>query len=136
MTDIRATTSNPGELGREFRAASAKLTAGVVPVAAKFGALLLTKVRANASGRPGPRAITGDYRRSWALELRGGTGARGVATAVVGTNRPQARRLEYGFVGQDALGRHVRQPPYAHADPALDAIGPAFEAAVERLAEL
>lgn len=81
-----------------------------------FGQLYQTRVRAAASGRPGPRAITGNYRRSISLEV--GRSASGTV-AIVGTNAPQARRLEFGFVGSDSLGRHYNQPPYPHFEPPL-----------------
>lgn len=86
--------------------------------------LLETQIKANASlpagGPPGPRAITGDYRASWNARKTG----RDERT--VGSDRPQARRLEYGFVGPDALGRVYNQPPYPHVRPAVDVIGPRF----------
>lgn len=89
-------------------------------------ALLLTRVKANASGRPGPNAPTGDYRRSWTRrKVTGGFS--------VGTNRPQARRLEYGFVGTDSIGRTYNQPPYPHLGPAVDVIEPLFN---RRMAEI
>jgi Bacteriophage HK97-gp10, putative tail-component len=58
---------------------------------------------------------TGDYRRSWSTQVNG-------MTARVGTNKPQARRLEYGFVGADSLGRHYNQAPRPHVRPAFDAV--------------
>jgi hypothetical protein len=58
---------------------------------------------------------TGDYRRSWTTELRG-------KTAVVGTNKPQGRRLEFGFVGADSLGRHYNQAPQPHVRPSIDEV--------------
>ncbi|MEU1134257.1 hypothetical protein ABZ383_31105 [Streptomyces sp. NPDC005900] len=65
--------------------------------------LLRALIRENASGRPGPNIITGQYFDSWRSEpfhVPEGGGA------TVGTNRPQGRRLEYGFVGTDSIGRH------------------------------
>ena len=97
-----------------------------------YGQLLLTKVRSKASGRPGPNVITGDYRRSWSMRMGH---AAGLTTAWVGTNAPQGRRLEYGFHGQDALGRHYDQPPYPHAEPALNEISPDFQKAVYDILE-
>lgn len=82
--------------------------------------LLQTKIQGNASGRPGPRVITGDYRRSWTTTHHG-------AASTVGTNKPQARRLEYGFYGPDRLGRVYNQPPFPHVGPAVDAVTPAFQ---------
>lgn len=82
-----------------------------------YGLLYQTRVRARASGRPGPRAITGDYRRSITLELRAGENG---TIAEVYSNRPQARRLEYGFMNMtDSLGRAFHQPPYPHWEPDL-----------------
>lgn len=86
--------------------------------------LLRTRVLARASGRPGPRAPTGDYRRSWTpprvavsiTRIKGWTG----------TNAPQAWRLEKGFVGRDAIGRYYNQPPYEHAAPAVDDVQEGF----------
>lgn len=89
-------------------------------------AMLLTQIKANASGRPGPNVDTGDYRRSWTRrKVPGGFS--------VGTNRPQARRLEYGFYGADSLGRVYAQPPYPHVGPAADLIEPAFTRAMEEV---
>lgn len=92
------------------------------------GQQLLTSIRGHASGRPGPRAITGNYRRSWNMRLSGTTGR---ISAEIGTNAPQARRLEYGFVGVDRLGRVYNQPPYPHVQPAADQIERTFYAACE-----
>lgn len=94
------------------------------------GHLLRTRVMANASGRPGPNVVTGDYRRS--IELRV-TDMGGEVTAIVGTNLPQGRRLEFGFVGADSLGRIYNQPPYPHFGPAFDEVSPKFIQAVEVL---
>lgn len=81
----------------------------------RAGVQLEGQIRANASGRPGPNWITGDYRGSFTVSPVGGRLA-----VVVGTNRPQARRLEFGFVGTDSLGRSYNQPPYPHVQPAVD----------------
>lgn len=88
-----------------------------------YGALLRTRVMAKASGRPGPRTITGDYRRSWRNRFSGGGGGYKSET---GTNEPQARRLEFGFNGMDSLGRVYNQPPFPHARPAFSEIAPEF----------
>lgn len=78
---------------------------------------------------PGPNVALGDYVRSINLT----TGYEGgVATAVVATNAPQARRLEYGFLPPniDSLGRGFHQPPYPHWRPAKAEIEPRLIAAV------
>jgi hypothetical protein len=96
-----------------------------------YGMLLQTKVKAYASkprtGPPGPRIQTGDYVRSISLNVN--RTPDGVEAAV-GTNKPQGRRLEFGFVGVDAIGRHYNQPPYPHFRPALLEVQPAFLAAI------
>ena len=77
-----------------------------------------TKAKANASGRPGPRAITG--------RLRGSINSQLVVSnpltpkAVVGSNVEYARRIEKGFVGQDSKGRVYDQPAYPYLLPALE----------------
>lgn len=58
---------------------------------------------------------TGDYRRSWHMRVHG-------MRATVGTNKPQGRRLEYGFVGTDSLGRTYNQAPRPHVRPAVDMV--------------
>lgn len=93
-----------------------------------YGALLQTKVKAKASGRPGPNAPTGDYRRSIALRMQGNAQ---MSQATVGTNKPQGRRLEFGFKGTDSLGRSYNQPKYPHFGPALTEIEPTFLEALE-----
>ncbi|OIJ97775.1 hypothetical protein BIV25_13285 [Streptomyces sp. MUSC 14] len=90
--------------------------------------LLRVRIQRNASGRPGPNVITGQYRASWDVRM---TTSGGQVTAEVFTDAPQARRLEYGFVGVDALGRYYRQPPYPHVEPAFRQTEPAFVQALE-----
>lgn len=118
------------EAARDFVAISAKVSAGTAPLVAHYGQLYQGRVRARASGRPGPRVITGDYRRSIGLVL---TQFNGAPAAVVGTDAVQARRLEYGFASTDSLGRHFNQPPYPHWEPDLEKTTSEFEKALERL---
>ena len=80
----------------------------------RAGALVETQAKANASGRPGPRVQTGNLRRSI------NTRAINDETVSIGTPVEYGPRLEYGFVGRDALGRNVSQPPYPFLLPALE----------------
>ncbi|HEX5566596.1 MAG TPA: HK97 gp10 family phage protein [Streptomyces sp.] len=81
------------------------------------GELGRARIRGNASGRPGPNVITGDYRRSWQVVARRIPYG---AQVTVGTDRPQGRRLEFGFYDMtDSLGRHYFQPPFPHVSPAI-----------------
>lgn len=100
-------------------------------VTATYGMLLLTLVKAHAARRPGPRIITGDYNRSIVYRPDVGLGWVG---ARVETNAPQGRRLEFGFVGVDSLGRHYNQPPYPHFGPALDRVADEYTAAIAAIA--
>ncbi len=114
-------------LARELEAKSIAAGAKVFGVVRRFGLLLQSQIVAGAQGRPGPRRRSGDYIRSW------NTLARNVGTSAVadvGTSSPQARRLEYGFVGTDAIGRTYNQGPLPHVRPALDRITPGFELAL------
>jgi hypothetical protein len=117
----------------------------------RYGLLAQTKVRANMSGRTGvtfmpegeedagpsgeigPRAQTGDLRRSVTTE----TAIDGVTVrSTTGSNEPQVLRLELGFVGVDAIGRHYDQPPYPAWRPAFDALAPSYRRDIEVLAAL
>jgi hypothetical protein len=92
-------------------------------------------IQQNASGRPGPNVITGAYRSSWRIEpfaVPDGGGAE------VGTDKPQGRRLEYGFYDMtDSIGRHFYQPPFPHVQPAVNDLSAeyqqAFREALDRI---
>jgi len=84
----------------------------------RTGALYRTRVRAKASGRPGPRAQTGDYRRS--IAQTNTHESDGTPVALVHTNKPQALRLEYGFIGPDVLGRVYNYQGHPHWAPAAE----------------
>lgn len=116
---IHATTHRAAVIERE-----------VAALIQHYGQILNSRIKAKASGRPGPNAPTGDYRRSWTLLF---TFSGGTATAINGTNEPQGRRLEFGFVGMDSLGRNYNQPPYEHVGPALDEVEPELVDAGQRL---
>ena len=98
--------------------------------------LVKDSTQANASHRPGPELETSDYRDSWRTgesryeKDRDEAGGEVVTTSVY-TEEPQGHRLEWGFVGTDSKGRQVNSPPYAHLGPAIDAVRPTFEAAMD-----
>jgi hypothetical protein len=116
-----------GNVAAKLYDASLALGPLVNRVVDETSALLLTAIKRNASGRPGPNAPTGDYRRSWTRQkIKDGYN--------VGTNRPQARRLENGFNGRDSQGRMYNQPPYEHLGPALDEVSPQFVDQMQRVA--
>lgn len=120
------------ELAAALIEGAAQVDALVEIVVAKSAHDMVGLVQKHASGRPGPNAPTGDYRGSWnALPVAEATGV----SWSVGTDRAQAARLEYGFVGPDSLGRVFHQDPLPHMGPAYDEIAPVFEAAMAKAAE-
>lgn len=130
--------SNADDIAQVLASGDLKVRAGVRSTLIHYGTLLVTRVQAKASGRPGPNTPTGDYRRS--IHMQTSEGLLGLTpggfVVAVGTNKPQGRRLEFGFVGRDSLGRVYNQPPYPHFGPALDEISGPLEQALGRLVEL
>jgi len=91
------------------------------------GRLLRALIMENASGRPGPNVISGDYRGSWTPAPFAVPDGGGVT---IGTREPQGRRLEYGFYDMtDSIGRHFYQPPFPHVEPAVNELSADFEGA-------
>lgn len=123
-------SSNAALVARDLVTVTVATQQAVRSTVRSQGALFRTKVQARASGRPGPRAQTGDYRRSI------GEQTTETATSIrseVGTNSPQGRRLENGFWGLvDSLGRLYHQPAYPHFEPAADEMEHVFPVAIER----
>jgi hypothetical protein len=76
-------------------------------------------IRRNASGRPGPNIITGQYRASWQTVTQPLPYG---ALCTIGTDAPQGRRLEWGFTGIDSIGRYYDQPPFPHVGQAVPRI--------------
>jgi hypothetical protein len=103
-------------------------TATEVGIARTYGVIYLNRVKARASGRPGPRVITGAYRRSIHMRMES---MAGNPVAIVGTDAPQAHRLEYGGAGVDSRGRHWHQSPLPHWEPDLAPTGLEMELAME-----
>lgn len=126
-------SSNADDVARAFDAAGIRVGVRSTAIVRHHTLLGQTRAKAHASGRPGPRAVTGDYRRSISTSVA--ASLRGVS-GHFGTNKDQARRLENGFVGIDSIGRHYDQPAYPHFGPAYEETLPGFIAAVEHLAEL
>lgn len=58
---------------------------------------------------------TGTLRRSIHVEMMDDD-----TTAIIGTDLPYARRLEYGFVGKDKLGRYYNQAAQPYFRPPLE----------------
>lgn len=125
--DVPRTFRDSFALSAELARMGPAVRARTAAITRHHAMLLRVRIQANASGRPGPRVITGDYRASWQVTVAQTGGA---VTATVTTDAPQWRRLEYGFVGADRLGRHYRQPPYPHIEPAWQRTQPVYVAAL------
>ena len=123
--------SSPKQVAADLARLGATVNTQVHGVTVAYTAELQAQVQRNASGRPGPEAPTGDYRRSITRQV---SKTATSSTGMVGTNKPQGRRLEFGFTGTDSLGRSYNQPPYPHFGPALDKIGPRYEKAIRAVA--
>ena len=121
MMDVQVIGAD--RVARDLALAAARLAGETSQVVRRHGVMLVQRIRAHASGRPGPNVITGQYRASWQSQTTG-TATR------VWTDAPQAMRLENGFVGADSLGRLYNQPPFPHIGPAVDEVEPQFEAAL------
>lgn len=85
----------------------------ITGVAASFSAKLLSTVRQRAP------VETGGYRRRITARVEG-------FALIVESTDAYARRLEYGFVGEDSLGRHYSQSPQPHFRPAAEEITPEY----------
>jgi hypothetical protein len=130
VSDAVEITSNASYVAEQFVLAGVRTAAKGKALLYHYGVRLLASVKAHASGRPGPRMVTGDYNRRIALQFSGGENPR----ASVITNADQGLRLEFGFMGMtDSLGRTFHQPPYPHFGPGFDEIAPQFERAVRDL---
>ena len=115
------------DVAGRFVRMSAEMTARMPGVVSRGGEIIRQEILSRAQGRPGPEAITGDYLRSWKIDRRG------PLEEEVYSDADQARRLELGFVGVDALGREYDQPPFPHVGPGVSAAKPKITAGFDRL---
>lgn len=90
--------------------------------------LLMQEAVINASGRPGPNIVTGEYVSKFRTEISDNT-------LTLSNPSEQAHRLEYGFYGADSLGRVYNQPPFPHFRPAIKTAGVALKKALGKFAK-
>lgn len=128
MSMFDADFSNVNLTAKQFLQFQRNAAAGMDDILRDYSERYRQEVIKNASGRPGPEIVTGDYIKSITVHKED------TDDYVVSTDAPQADRLEHGFVGRDALGRIYNQPPFPHWQPALDVIEPQLLAAVEQAA--
>jgi len=109
----------PDQLAARLETAALRIGPAVAHGVEHAAELGRAQIKGHASGRPGPNVITGQYRNSWQVEKRHLPHG---AQCTIGTEEPYGRRLEFGFVGADSLGRVYNQPPFPHVQPALPAM--------------
>ncbi len=115
-TDARAAAAELLAAGTAMMAEAAEITRLSTGAAEQL-------VRENASGRPGPNIITGEY----VATIHSIFYVIGpVAVGVVTSDAAQAERLENGFIGMDSAGRQYHQPAFPHFGPAADIIEPEY----------
>lgn len=111
-------------LGAAIGAVNALAGAAVGPVRKAVTEAALWGQGAVAANAP---KDTGDYARSISHRV---TSSASAVDATIGTNRPQGRRLEFGFYGVDSLGRHYNQAPRPHWEPVRQQMPQVLRAAV------
>jgi hypothetical protein len=135
---VASAYSNAYELASDMAGAARQGLEDAKRITRHYGMLLETQIKANVyhwtpPQQPMRHKRTGAYRRSWTTRH---ASAGGVSTATVGTNAPQARRLEYGFSGPDRLGRVYDDPPRPHVGPAADEWFPKYVDALRDIPSL
>lgn len=113
----------PEELADRLERAATRIGPAIARGIDHTATLGIARIRGNASGRPGPNVISGDYRSSWLPRPKHARRLPYGAMCTLATDAPQGRRLEWGFTGTDSLGRSYNQPPFPHVEPAIDFIG-------------
>jgi hypothetical protein len=117
----------------EFAARATSAKAMAEAINAEFSARMVTAVKQAASGPPGPNVVTGKYVESISATADNTAMSAGFG---VGSDAPQAMRLEYGFVGTDSAGRTYDQAPFPHFRPVADRMEVEYEEAMAALGDL
>ena len=119
MTDPGVHVIGAEDLAAKFRALADDIKGPALEAATRAAALpILNQVRITVPEGGRTPYKTGTYRRSFHMETVEKTPER--CTVQVGTDSPYGKRLEYGFVGADKLGRVYNQSPRPHVRPAFD----------------
>jgi hypothetical protein len=113
---VKLDTTGLKNLENRFRRLTGRVPKGSAMAVNRLGDRMLAMVRQNASGRPGPEVRTGAYLGTITIVERSSAG--NVSSVYVGSGAPESARLELGYIGTDAAGRHVEAPPYPHFRPA------------------
>lgn len=106
------------DLGKAMKVLQPQVVAGMERACLWVEGTVKRSFTFNGPSKPGepPAVDTGRLRSSITHEVRvEGDGVIGL----VGTNVEYARRLEFGFVGTDKLGRNINQPARPFLRPAV-----------------
>ena len=119
MTDPGIVVRGGDDLAKAFSKFADDIKGPALEAATRAAALpVLNQVRITVPEGGRTPYKTGTYRRSFHMETVEKTPER--CTVQVGTDSPYGKRLEYGFVGADKLGRVYNQAARPHIRPALD----------------
>lgn len=119
MTDPGIVVKGGKELAKAFASLADDIRGPALEAATRAAALpVLNQVRITVPEGGKTPYKSGTYRRSFHMETVEKTPER--CTVQVGTDSPYGKRLEYGFVGADKLGRVYNQAARPHIRPALD----------------
>ena len=119
MTDPAIVVKGGEDLAKAFAALADDIKGPALEAATRAAALpVLNQVRITVPEGGKTPYKTGTYRRSFHMETVEKSSER--CRVEIGTDAPQAKRLEYGFVGADKLGRVYNQAARPHIRPALD----------------
>ena len=119
MSSPGITLKGGEDLAKAFAALADDIKGPALEAATQAAALpVLNQVRITVPEGGRTPYKTGTYRRSFHMETVEKTPER--CTVQVGTDSPYGKRLEYGFVGRDVLGRFYNQAARPHIRPALD----------------
>lgn len=110
-------------IGGEYQGSFAPLSEKYAAWKAKKGGSNLILVSGIRKGKK--QQLGGNYRNSFAVDKRGD------GIYEVGSNHPQARRLEFGFDGKDKKGRTAKTPARPHLNRALKDSQPEFIAEIK-----
>ncbi len=119
MSDPGIVVRGGDDLAKAFSKLADDIKGPALEAATRAAALpVLNQVRITVPEGGRTPYKTGTYRRSFHMETVEKTPER--CTVQVGTDSPYGKRLEYGFVGADKLGRVYNQAARPHIRPALD----------------
>ena len=126
--------SDAGLAAAEIWSKAALTDAAAEQVVNHYGTLLWLDVHHRASGRPGPRVVTGEYLASIGIDMSYDPSLGW--SVEVGTNEERGYALEMGYLATDADGEQTVHHPFPHFRPAIAEIEEPFVVAVGNLVDM